>query len=143
MKYLIGVSVLVLVGCGSSAGKLSSASQVNTQATSDHLQAVNWKVYGPPTGVTVRIVSEVGYCRGSETPRIKVVNVEENRGAVLLTAKRTVSRASKDNNGCADVALGIHKVVTLDHPLAGRALYDSSVSPPAKRWPIPKGNGSS
>lgn len=116
--------------------------QDNKRGTSSHLQAVSWKMYGPPTGATIRIISEVGYCRGTAKPRIDAVNVMEKRNAVFLTAKRTVSGASK-GNGCADVALGIQKVVKLKRPVDGRALYDSGVSPPVKRWPISKGNGSS
>ncbi len=141
MKWLIGLGVLCLVGCGSSADRVSSAMQGHTRSMPGHLKTVSWKVYGPPTGDTIRIISEVGYCRGTAKPRIAVVHVVEKPSAVLLTAKRTVPDAS-NGNGCADVALGIHRAVVLNKPLDGRALYDSGVSPPVKRWPISKGKAS-
>lgn len=100
----------------------------------DQVRQVHWKTYGAPREKTVRIISEVGYCAGTEKPRIRKVRTRERKHRVLLTAFLT--EPSRGNGeGCAGVGYGVRKVVRLRQPLGSRALYDASFSPPKQRWP--------
>lgn len=136
MKASLYISTAILFGmfgCGGSADGDSKPQSVGERPEAKQVRPVQWKVYGPPLGRKVRISSEVGYCIGSEKPRIKAVHVVEKAQRVLLTAMLTVVKVGR--GGCAGVSLGVQKVVRLERPLGGRALYDGSLSPPAKRWP--------
>jgi len=112
-----------------------SAEPVSSRrAQSREMHQVHWKSHGPPAGKTVRIVSEVGHCAGTEKPRIEEVRIREREDRVLLTAFLTVPERGI-GEACAGTALGVRKVIRLRRPLGGRALYDASFSPPKLRWP--------
>jgi hypothetical protein len=136
VKMSLSVIAAVLfgvLGCGISADGDSTYERENVRSDAKQVRPVRWKVYGPPTGRRVRIISEVGYCAGTEIPRIKAVHVVEKARRVLLTA--ILSEAEVGPGGCAGVSRGIKKVVRLERPLGKRDLYDASLSPPAIRWP--------
>jgi len=100
----------------------------------EQVRQVHWNTYGAPQGKTIQIISNVGYCAGTERPRIKRVSVRERRHKVFLTAFLTV-RSTGNGEGCAGVGYGVRKVVHLRRPLGSRALYDASFSPPKQSWP--------
>ena len=133
---IAAVCVFGVIGCGETADGDRMSQIGEEKASAGQLRPVRWKIYGPPIGRRVRIISEVGHCAGTEKPGIGVVHVDERVRLVLLTAMLTVGGSGR-GEGCAGVRIGLHKIVRLERPLGERALYDASVSPPAKRWPRP------
>lgn len=157
MKRLsLAVSVVALWGClpilgcgesGSTDGSVptrsssgmaqqggGSAQHAKSPATNYAVRPVHWKVFGPPMGRIVRISSIVGYCAGGVKPRIQSVRIREETEKVLLTAMLMIP--STGGEGCAGVGLGVRKTVRLKRSLGKRQLYDASVSPPQRRWPV-------
>lgn len=135
-RALALVVVVILMGCGKIATGDGDGLQTRDmqQREKEHLRQVHWKIYGPPSEKTVQIISEVGYCVGTNKPRIARVRIEERPRKVLLTAFLTVVPIEHEK-GCADVRLGVHRFVHLKDPVGDRALYDASFSPAKLRWP--------
>jgi len=135
LGYVVGVLLMiaVLLGCSSGGEDVKGSSTAGHRPASA-LRPVRWKISGKPDGRMLRIRSDVGYCSGSPKPYIKRVRSDEHGRKVLLTAMLTVVTRSTDV-ACAGVRLGVSKTVMLRRDVAGRAIYDASVSPPRRRWP--------
>lgn len=132
--FMLDSVSLLVVQCDGSEPHKDQTVEDGLQTIVDQLRPVKWKVNGAPTGRLVRIVSMVGRCAGAGLPRIKVVHIVEKPRRVLLTAMLTVV-SSDTRKGCAGVAVGVRKTIRLRRPVANRALYDASATPPALRWP--------
>ena len=141
LALLVPIVILCgLIGCGGSgSGDIDRGDGTTKPGGEWQLRPVPWKMYGPPEGRKVRIISEVGYCTGTARPRFRDVRSEERGRRVYVTAILATPKRSR-GAGCAGVAIGVQKVVTLHHALGGRTVYDSSQSPPARRWPAPRAN---
>ena len=126
-----------LLGCGDSESTNSRLTGTTSRAVADQLRPVRWKVFGPPSGRRVKIVSEVGYCVGSERPRIDVVHIVEKPRRSLITAMLKIPVGMGGGQGCAGVGLAVYRRIRLDRTIDGRTLYDASVSPPLRQWPRP------
>lgn len=136
MRWMgVGVTVIIAWGLnGMSVAEGDSLHNGNPQMKREQVRQVHWKTYGAPQGKTVRIISEVSYCAGLDKPRIERVRVQEERRRVLLTAFLAGPVPNK-GEACADVAVGVRKMVHLRRNLDDRTLYDASFSPPKRRWP--------
>lgn len=58
---IAAVCVLGVVGCGETADGDLRPEIEREKASTDQLRPVRWKIYGPPIGRKVRIISEVGH----------------------------------------------------------------------------------
>lgn len=127
MRWIAAGAVVVLVlGLGGmSVAGGDSVQNGEPQMRREQVRQVHWKTYGVPQGKTIRIISAVGYCVGLDKPRIEKVRVREERRWAFLTAF-LVGPVPNRGEACADVAIGVRKIVHLRHRLDHRALYDAS-----------------
>jgi hypothetical protein len=124
------------------ADSLHQRSGKSTGRAQPRGRPIAWRVLGTPGPKGVRIGTTVGWCPRASRPRPKIQRVRqgEQRDALILTAF-LVHPAPEGPSGkpsCLGVELSLEYVVTFRRDRNGRPLFDGSVSPPRKRWPLPK-----
>jgi hypothetical protein len=89
---------------------------------------------------TLRLAVRTGYCVNDTPPYIEKVRVRERAHTIILTTLVRYPPSTSTAEACAGVGIGLFRTVVLDRPVGrGVALYDGSISPPKKRWPLRKG----
>jgi hypothetical protein len=141
---LLGVVVLISIGCGTASSATNSGTgdkhetlKSDRRGLVKEARTIQWRVARPPRGNLVQIFGVARWCVHYPKPRISRVDIRERRRAVFLRAFMTIFRrpGKYDDETCTALEVGMKKKVMFSSPLRDRALYDSGVSPPEKRWP--------
>jgi hypothetical protein len=139
---LLGVVVLISIGCGTASSATNSGiGDKHENLKSDRrglvreARTIQWRVARPPRGNLIQIFGVAKWCVGNPKPRISRVDVQERRRVVFIKAFMTTFRTPAKYESCPALEAGMKKKVMFSSPLRDRALYDSGVSPPEKRWP--------
>lgn len=134
MRVAFGGSVglCVVVGCGSSPA-MQTGKQGEPSKAPARIRPMSWRLARVPEGRIVHIYNSIGWCSGAPKPYIASVRVRERGAKVVLTA--FLGNPPRRKGACADLAMGVGKVVKLHRPLGLRALFDGVRTPAIKRWP--------
>lgn len=98
-------------------------------------RTIPWRVARPPDGDLIRVFGVAKWCVRYPKPRISRVDTQARGRAVFIKVFMTTFRRPKKREICAALEVGVKRAVVLSSWLGDRALYDSGVSPPEKRWP--------
>lgn len=122
---LVVVVAVALGGCGSEGDA----------ASREH--SIQWGVFKVVGDRTVRIVGQTDHCAGHPKPRIvKVLTRYQGRRAYITALLRVPREAEDDEGFCAGLELFVYRTIKLDRDVTELSLFDSSIDPPARRWPM-------
>jgi hypothetical protein len=150
-SWLLVVVVFALVGCGSESQNLNSENSraqllpkltAKTAIPNKHIrEPVKWWISKVAEPNQVVIYSSNGYCDGEPPPRYAGYEILERGKKVFITAyiSRLRGQPGAKNGYCRGIGYTPVGAIDLGRRVRGLELYDSSVSPSRRRWPIPAG----
>jgi hypothetical protein len=90
-----------------------------------------WDVAQEPGRRGVRIISSAEYCRGDPRPYVSHVEKKERKDGTYITV---FVRSERKTRVCLGVGVPVYGFIRLSKSAVELPLYDSSTSPPSRRW---------
>jgi hypothetical protein len=101
-----------------------------------HVDKATWSLVSVDGPRAITFGTETGYCKGKPYPRLLRPHVVWRRTRIVITVRIFHPALHfAPHEACAGVGLGMAKQIRLARPIAGRAFYDGSESPPELREP--------
>jgi hypothetical protein len=97
--------------------------------------SIEWTVFSQVGSRTVKLVGEVDYCIGAPTPKIARAETAYVGRRVLIGLFLAAPPQAYQTDKCRGVVRAVYKSVKLKRRLAALQLFDTSTSPPTRRWP--------
>ena len=95
-------------------------------------ELLEWSVFKQTGPRKVKLAGVVDYCANVPKPHVQQVNARYWGSRLFL---RLELSPLESPTRCAFQAVGVYKTVTLRRDLDELELFDSSASPPERRWP--------